>query len=293
MNTILSDRLFSDPRLRALADRLRCPLRALGLLGSLWHSTQNMGVVYADSTAILNGLPAGLRRDRRYIDALVAAGFLVPHGELFRVIGNAEHVEVREAKSKKGKRAAQKRWGSQDAPSIRDGMHEAESPKMPDPIRSDALGSAPRIDPIHTEPRGGIPAIPVSDKLVDYSISKAEARELAGHYQDEQADAHGVTRALMLPDTLLSSCMVILALCSGDLALAKRIVSAYVRGLDPWWEQKRWAIWVLENPKNFEQARLLASTPPPVQRRTLEEMAAEAEAAERETARKAREEVAS
>lgn len=118
MNTIVADRLFSDPRLKRLTRELGCPAKALGVLVWVWHGSQNLGVSLLSECDILDVLPIGIRGVDRVVCALVDAAFLERVGSDYRVIGNEEHVQAREKLSKRGKDAASKRWGSSDAASI-------------------------------------------------------------------------------------------------------------------------------------------------------------------------------
>jgi hypothetical protein len=138
MNLILTDRLFSDPRLRMLSERMKCPARAIGLLCWIWHGTQNMGGVVVDADQILATLPIGTRRDKRWIQILVDCNWLselpeddqsttselpVCHqsptsrlpvayqslAKRYRIVGNSDHVKARDNFVENGKRGAEKR----------------------------------------------------------------------------------------------------------------------------------------------------------------------------------------
>lgn len=171
MNTIASDRLYSDPRLKRLSRELGCPAKALGVLMWLWHGTQNLGLVVCSECDILDALPQGLRTPQKVVTALVDAGWLQDCGGSYRVIGNGEHVKAREIMSEGGKAGAVKRWGKKNGvphehpipqnlatPSKDDGVPIASRP--PDPIRSDPKEEERARDEVdrEVEERPRIPA---------------------------------------------------------------------------------------------------------------------------------------
>lgn len=114
MNTIIADRLFSDPRFRHLTDELGCPLKAMGALVFLWHGTQNLGVSAADLRVIRATVPFGVRGVDRVLRALVVAGWLEDVGDEYRIVGNEHHVHKREKIKEAGREAALKRWSKTD-----------------------------------------------------------------------------------------------------------------------------------------------------------------------------------
>jgi hypothetical protein len=166
MNLILADRLFSDPRLRMLSERMKCPARAIGLLCWIWHGTQNMGGVVLDADQILATLPIGTRRDKRWIQILVDCNWLselpvddqsdtsdLPVGhqsptsrlpvddqslaKRYRIVGNSDHVKARDNFVENGKRGAEKRWGYENS------LPPSLPPSLP--ILNTNTGEAPPI----------------------------------------------------------------------------------------------------------------------------------------------------
>lgn len=263
MNTILADRLFSDPRLRLLADRLRCPLRALGLLGAIWHGTQNMGVVYANSAAILASLPAGLRRDKRYIDALVASGWLVPRGEMFEVVGNKDHVQAREVFSESGKKGAEARWGKKDglampeangnSPEEKNGLPPLPpDPPLPPMGVGDLAGAREQ-----THPPGSLSLRDVTAEQV--SVERGHA--LCEVYRTAQREEHGSEQPLVPPPKRVWEARLVIAMAGGDDALAAAIVRAFVGspGHRGYWSDRKHAFHLLTDARDFEHAQQLAA----------------------------------
>lgn len=147
MDTSLSDRLFSDPRLKLLSIEVGCPFKALGILGWLWHGSQNLGVSVSDECGILATFPLGVRGPRKTIAALERTGWLEKCEDGYRIVGNDDHLKRREIVSNKGKAGAAARWGKKDATGIdlalADGNADAsigQSPKMPSlPLPSSPL----------------------------------------------------------------------------------------------------------------------------------------------------------
>jgi hypothetical protein len=128
MNTIATDRLYSDPRLKRLGRELGCPAKALGILMWMWHGTQNLGLAVCSECDILDTFPQGLRTPQKVVAALVRCGWLEDLGGSYRVVGNSEHVQAREKMSEGGRAGALKRWGKE------------HSPPHPDPIPQDIAG---------------------------------------------------------------------------------------------------------------------------------------------------------
>lgn len=146
MNLILADRLFSDPRLRMLSERMKCPARAIGLLCWIWHGTQNMGGVVLGADQILSSIPLGTRRDKRWIQLLVDCNWLSEQpgldqsgSKLYRIVGNSEHVKARDKLVESGKLGAEKRWGSKNGLLAR----PPDPTLPPDPIHN--TGEAPPV----------------------------------------------------------------------------------------------------------------------------------------------------
>lgn len=115
MNTMLHDRLFSDPRLRHLARELGCPLKAIGALAWLWHGSQNVGLSVLDECSIRDTLPLGVRGPGKVLLSLEHTGWIQKCEGGYRVVGNDDHVQVRKKIIKGAKNGAAKRWGKNDA----------------------------------------------------------------------------------------------------------------------------------------------------------------------------------
>lgn len=131
MNTLLTDRLFSDPRLKHLSRELGCPLKALGTLGWMWHGTQNVGVSVADECLILDTLPLGVRKPENLVRALEVSGWIEKCEDGFRIIGNDEHIKAREKIKEGGKKGAAAKWAKKDGhpitPPISENMADPEN----------------------------------------------------------------------------------------------------------------------------------------------------------------------
>lgn len=141
MNTIATDRLFSDVRLKRLTWELGCPAKALGVLMWLWHGTQNLSLIIASERDILDVFPQGLRGPRKVVEALVRSGWLEIVDDGYRVVGNDEHVQSRDAIVENARRAAQIRWEQERARRMQDactphmqsasGAHAPPMPSLP------------------------------------------------------------------------------------------------------------------------------------------------------------------
>jgi hypothetical protein len=136
LNTIATDRLYSDPRLKRLGREVGCPAKALGLLMWMWHGTQNLGLVVASECDILDALPQGLRNPRKTIEALVRTGWLEDLGDSYRVVGNEIHVQNREVITENARNAARVRWEKENARRMQGALPGASSDdagRMPPP----------------------------------------------------------------------------------------------------------------------------------------------------------------
>lgn len=105
---------------------------------------------------------------------------------------------------------------------------------------------------------GTLPTSPVRT-MVDAKallVSIEHAVELFEHYQTEHARLHSSNKVLVPPSAGLESAKKILVLAGGDMALAKTVVTRFIESDHAYWHERSWALWLLENGKNFEQARL-------------------------------------
>jgi hypothetical protein len=94
-------------------------------------------------------------------------------------------------------------------------------------------------------------------------VPVGQAVELFEHWQTEHNHTHGTTKVLVAPSAGLESAKRVLTLASGDMALAKSVVTAFVRAKGQrWWTDKKHALYVLGDARDFEQARLMASETP-------------------------------
>lgn len=86
----------------------------------------------------------------------------------------------------------------------------------------------------------------------------ATALELFEFWQCELHRRRGVPKVLIAPAAALASARRVLVNASGDMPLAKTAVTGFVGSDHPYWVQRKWALWLLEEPRDFEQARLSA-----------------------------------
>jgi hypothetical protein len=94
------------------------------------------------------------------------------------------------------------------------------------------------------------------------NVTNAQARELFEHWQNECARVHGRAKVLMAPPAALESAKTVIALAGGDMVLAKEVVALFVSSGHQYWADRNWALYLLANGRDFEQARLSAKAKP-------------------------------
>lgn len=286
MNTILNDRLFSDPRLNRLTKLLGCPLKAIGVLGWMWHGTQNLGVCVADEATLDDSIPFGVRDRKKLQVALEDSGWIQRCDGGWRIVGNEEHVKARENLKEKGKKAADKRWGKTDGSGMGD-----PSEKMPNPSRSD--GSAmpthlPSSSPHLTSKEGSQPQQQKAEaahrefedrpKLPPQTDSLREITESAIPFDHvtKVVDAYRAALAkrgmpapsLMILDSEKNGARKLITKCAMDPDLACEVVTAFVGDDNPWWKKKDWPLYLLADDKDFEPAKNIAMRKRPTAAKT-------------------------
>jgi len=276
MNTILNDRLFSDPRLNRLTKLLGCPLKALGALGWMWHGTQNMGICVADEATLDDSIPFGVRDRKKLHVALEESGWIQRCEEGWRIIGNEEHVKARENIKEKGKAAANKRWGNKDGSGMGD-----PSEKMPNPSQTDGLpmptpltsssphltskeGSPPqqkKAEAAHREFEDRPKLPPQTDSLLEITestIPMADVTKVVDAYRAALTKRGINPPSLLYLDSEKHGARRLITKCAKDPGLACEVVTAFVGDDNPWWKGKKWALNLLADDKDFNPALNLA-----------------------------------
>jgi hypothetical protein len=112
-------------------------------------------------------------------------------------------------------------------------------------------------------PRAGTPLPPIETTMDAQAldVTAAEAAELFEHYQDEQHRRRHVQKVLMPPTTSIDLAKPVLVLAGRDMAMAKAVVTAFIESDHPYWLDRRHALWMLGNVRDFEQARASARVP--------------------------------
>lgn len=97
------------------------------------------------------------------------------------------------------------------------------------------------------------PILTTRDALAS-EVTTAEAAELYEHYQTEQHRVHGTAKLLMPPGSSIELAKPVLANAGRDMALAKSVVTTFVESDHEFWVERKHALWLLGNPRDFEQA---------------------------------------
>jgi hypothetical protein len=155
------------------------------------------------------------------------------------------------------------------------------APRVPEPteetLRSFSVGSTESLtldpDPVprsHTPipyPEGdpdpstaGRESTPLTTaELLKARVPIQAASELWEHYRTQMQALRNAALTLMASAAQLAACKAVFVLCNGDMARARAAITAYVGSDHEWWKRKRWALHVLSDPRDFEQADLIAS----------------------------------
>lgn len=96
--------------------------------------------------------------------------------------------------------------------------------------------------------------------LSTYSIPADLAVTLIDHWQDER-QARGKSKILVSAPAWISDARAILLACRGDMDLAKRVVTAYVKSDHPYWASRWWQLSILAMPQDFARALDLIDNP--------------------------------
>lgn len=136
------------------------------------------------------------------------------------------------------------------------GAHVENIIETPGKIRG-TLAPDPDPDLDHDREREG--RARAGDSLIEHTVSTRDAAELIEHWQRERFK-RGQKQTLVTPETWRISAKEIIALADGDLEKAKRVVSAYVGSDHEYWQRKKWALSLLAEAKDFEQAVLLVDS---------------------------------
>jgi hypothetical protein len=113
------------------------------------------------------------------------------------------------------------------------------------------------------KPRAETPLPPIETTMDAQAleVTAAEATELFEHYQAEQHRHRHVPKVLMPPTTSIDLAKPVLVLAGRDMALAKAVVTAFIESDHGYWSERRHALWMLGNVRDFEQARASARIP--------------------------------
>jgi hypothetical protein len=76
------------------------------------------------------------------------------------------------------------------------------------------------------------------------------------HWQQEHARVHGSSPVLVAPSAGLESAARVYVHANGDEAAAMAVITRFIESRHEYWSERKWALWLLENSKNYEQARL-------------------------------------
>lgn len=266
MNTIVDGRVLSDPRFFHLTRELGDPCKAIGALVYCWYGTQNRKLVTATLNELLDCFPPGYRGAKSAISALIVSGWLQTTGEAFVVTGNEEHVLKKEEISQRNKDAANARWNAlrmrqaSEAQAMRDASGINPASARHATLRSDPI----RTDPIQGRESATLP--PQTDSLREIASARVglvDAQALFQHWREVMIAERKITPELIASSVLLGEAGLIVALAAGDLERAKRAVTAMVKAEDQWWAKRRWALDILADGKQFNQAELCAGAAGP------------------------------
>ncbi len=127
------------------------------------------------------------------------------------------------------------------------------------------------------------PTPPVSDSLLEVTASAIavdRAQRLCDVYHAEMATKRGHAPVLVPPPMRLQHARTLIAMAGGNDELAADVVRAYVHSDHEWWKQKRWALHVLTDARDFEHGMQLAAKGAAAEARRVEAAKPKVEAAE-------------
>lgn len=114
----------------------------------------------------------------------------------------------------------------------------------------------PTPTPTTTTRESTLALAPVSDELVEHTVSASDAKALVDHWQAARFK-RGEPQKATIASMWMHSAKTIIAMAGGDLDEAKRVVDAYVGGENEYWAAKKWPLSLLAKPRDFEEAHLL------------------------------------
>lgn len=254
---------------------------ALGQLMLLYRATQDAGIIADDLEAILDCVEIEFEtRDeaRKFVDAMRVSRLASPttDGEI-EIHGNAKQLAERRwldrTKTRRAKKGGQKRASS--ATRQEDGtfapasnqltiQRPSSDPADPSPVPAPVPSPSPSPKEERERARSLPPETDKLSEIVASQIPTEQAMRVFDAYQSAREKHRSIQRTLIPGSLDIGHCKTLLAMSGGDERVAIAIVRAFVKNHGPknFWADRKWSLWILVEPKNYELCRGIAATNP-------------------------------
>lgn len=266
---------------------------ALGVCSLLWHSSQAAEVSRASRDDVLTFCGELSKSERtRLLDALTLCAIISEcEAGLYLIHGNDHHITAKKVNSTVQRNRALERWkkvhgatsqddaggmpavsqryagrnaaasaSAEQSGAVQSGAEQSGS-KIP---QTPALAPEKLTEEAHTEVEARPSLPPLTNSLAEITASQvttASAAKLFEVYQDAREKHCQIQRSLIPGGLDLTHCKTLITMCGGDEKAASAIVRAFTKnkGVKNFWHERKWALWILVEPRNFEHARALAA----------------------------------